>query len=171
LKNSTLKIFRKTFKVCFLSGSQFVCLLIYLDADYDDQLDLVELQREMRAEFEEIVAESNVRGRPSIDVQADILAQQLVPPTVEEANVAVRQQILTSPAIKLMIKQLFKRLAKQLLQRNVLSSYDLVDILTLRVSKSGFASFKDAASVLERTPVSLVTTNSDIFTQSLIGAH
>lgn len=103
--------------------------------DYDDQLDLVELQREMRTEFEEIVAESNVRGRPSIDVQADILAQHLVPSTVEEANVA-----------------LFKRLAKQLLQRNSLSSYDLVDILTLRVSKPGYASLKDAMSVLERTP-------------------
>lgn len=48
----------------------------------------------MRAEFEEIVAESNVRGRPSIDVQADILAQHLVPSTVEEANVAVRHSKL-----------------------------------------------------------------------------
>lgn len=44
----------------------------------------------MRGEFEEIVVESGVRGRPSIDVQADILARQLVPETVEEANVAVR---------------------------------------------------------------------------------
>ena len=44
----------------------------------------------MREEFEQIVAESNIRGRPSIDMQADILAQELVPPTVEAANVAVR---------------------------------------------------------------------------------
>ncbi|KAF8610233.1 hypothetical protein BDV93DRAFT_517387 [Ceratobasidium sp. AG-I] len=106
--------------------------------EFDDQLDLVELQREMREEFEQIVAESNIRGRPSIDMQADILAQELVPPTVEAANVA-----------------LFKRLAKQLLQRNVLSSYDLVDIMTLRMSKPGFASITDAGSVLERTPTDI----------------
>ncbi|CAE6392599.1 unnamed protein product [Rhizoctonia solani] len=93
---------------------------------YDDQLDLVELQREMRVEFDELVAEANVRGRPSIDVQADVLARELIPSTVEDANNA-------------------------LLQRNTLSSYDLVDILTLRVSKPGSASFIDAASVVERT--------------------
>jgi hypothetical protein len=57
---------------------------------YDDHLDVVEVQREMREEFEQIVEESNVRGRPSIDTQADILAQQLVPESVEEASVAVR---------------------------------------------------------------------------------
>ncbi|KAG8764279.1 hypothetical protein FRC11_005083 [Ceratobasidium sp. 423] len=101
---------------------------------YDDQLDLVELQREMRVEFDDLIAEANVRGRPSIDVQADILAHELIPPTVEDANNA-----------------LFKRLVKQLLQRNALSSYDLVDILTLRVSKPGSSSFIDAASVVERT--------------------
>ncbi|CAE6375959.1 unnamed protein product [Rhizoctonia solani] len=101
---------------------------------YDDQLDLVELQREMRVEFDELVAEANVRGRPSIDMQADILARQLIPSTVEDANHA-----------------LFRRLVKQLLQRNTLSSYDLVDILTLRVSKPGSSSFIDAASVVERT--------------------
>ncbi|KAG9079720.1 hypothetical protein FS749_008294, partial [Ceratobasidium sp. UAMH 11750] len=102
---------------------------------YDDHLDVVEVQDEMRAEFEQIVQESNVRGHPSIDTQADILAQHLVPESVEEASVA-----------------LFKRLAKQLLQRNVLSSYDMVDVLTLRVSKPGYASLTDAASVLERMP-------------------
>ncbi|KAF8710546.1 Non-repetitive/WGA-negative nucleoporin C-terminal, partial [Rhizoctonia solani] len=104
---------------------------------YDDQLDLVELQREIRVEFDSIVAEANVRGRPSIDVQADVLAQELIPSTVEDANNA-----------------LFKRLVKQLLQRNVLSSYDLVDILTLRISKPESTSFIDAASVIERTSVS-----------------
>ncbi|KAG8747615.1 hypothetical protein FRC10_000157 [Ceratobasidium sp. 414] len=102
---------------------------------YDDHLDVVEVQQEMWAEFEQIVQESNVRGHPSIDTQADILAQHLVPESVEEASVA-----------------LFKRLAKQLLQRNVLSSYDMVDVLTLRVSKPGYASLTDAASVLERMP-------------------
>jgi hypothetical protein len=56
---------------------------------YDDQLDLVELQREIRVEFDSIVAEANVRGRPSIDVQADVLAQELIPSTVEDANNAV----------------------------------------------------------------------------------
>lgn len=121
--------------------------------EFDDQLDLVELQREMREEFEQIVAESNIRGRPSIDMQADILAQELVPPTVEAANVAVS---LTEMALAYretdIISQLFKRLTKQLLQRNVLSSYDLVDIMTLRMSKPGFASITDAGSVLERTP-------------------
>ncbi|ELU44750.1 replication factor C [Rhizoctonia solani AG-1 IA] len=56
---------------------------------YDDQLDLVELQREIRVEFDSVVAEANVRGRPSIDVQADVLAQELIPSTVEDANNAV----------------------------------------------------------------------------------
>ncbi|QRW15198.1 non-repetitive/WGA-negative nucleoporin carboxy-terminal protein [Ceratobasidium sp. AG-Ba] len=102
---------------------------------YDDHLDVVEVQDEMRAEFEQIVEESGVRGRPSIDAQADILARHLVPESVEEASVA-----------------LFKRLAKQLLQRNVLSTYDIVDVLTLRVSKPNYASLTDAASVLDRMP-------------------
>lgn len=56
----------------------------------------------MREEFEQIVAESNVRGRPSIDMQAEILAQELVPPTVEAANVAVRSTKITQIHIKLM---------------------------------------------------------------------
>jgi hypothetical protein len=59
--------------------------------------------------------------------------------------------------------QLFKRLVKQLLQRNVLSSYDLVDILTLRISKPESTSFIDAASVIERTSVSLFVCSGTIF--------